>query len=162
MRYVCSDLHLGSKYWSKERGFATPYEMDLFIISKLKEKVKEGDKLYILGDVANSKKSLKLLSEVPGKKVLVKGNHDVFELKHYLPYFYDIRACIATYDKNKNTVLLSHFPIHPDQFSRYIKNVHGHIHRVSDLPQDNRYFGVCYDIRKDFIYSFDEVVNNGL
>lgn len=81
--YVIGDLHL---------SFANPKPMDIFgenwknheekIKNDWKDKVKENDTVIILGDFSwameleNMYEDFKYLSSLPGRKILLKGNHD--------------------------------------------------------------------------------------
>jgi calcineurin-like phosphoesterase family protein len=82
------------------------------------------DKVYHLGDVAMPKKrSLDILGELNGDKVLIKGNHDTFKLSDYSKFFRDIRAYHIM-----NKYILSHVPIHDESVGRFAGNIHGHLH----------------------------------
>jgi len=148
MRYFCADLHLGSRYWSKERGFETPDVMDQSLIEQLSF-LKESDKLYVLGDVAHSKRALKKLLDIPCKKVLIKGNHDLMEIKDYLKVFYDVRAY-----HEMDGLFFCHIPILDCQ-GRYPHIVHGHLHR--EIIQDRRYMNICWDMCHK-VYSLEELI----
>lgn len=54
---------------------------------------------------------------------MIKGNHDIFELKDYTPYFRDIRGYHVI-----NGMILSHIPIHEASLGRFGCNIHGHTH----------------------------------
>lgn len=73
-----ADLHLGHKLVSNIRGFASTAEHDFYIIKRLRAAVRPDDILWILGDYSVSKHryARELLSWVPGRKVLIAGNHD--------------------------------------------------------------------------------------
>lgn len=81
------------------------------------------------------RQSISIVARLNGRKVLVKGNHDIFKLKEYMPYFDDIRAYVVQMDQNKRKVMLSHIPIHPDSLGSGT-NIHGHLHyQAVDNPQ---------------------------
>lgn len=87
--------------------------------------VTDKDKVYHLGDVAIPRKGLKVLERLNGRKVLVRGNHDIFKLKDYLPYFEDIHGVIKL-----SNFYLTHIPIHIDNVPKWCRqNIHGHIHK---------------------------------
>jgi calcineurin-like phosphoesterase family protein len=88
------------------------------------------------------RKDLWMLGQLQGRKVLVKGNHDIFSLKDYAPYFDDIRAYVVQKDQDGNKVIMSHIPIHPDSVGRFGTNIHGHLHYQS--IDDPRY--VCVSL----------------
>jgi calcineurin-like phosphoesterase family protein len=85
-----------------------------------------------------------------GRKVLIKGNHDILELKEYIPYFDDIRG-IHQFEG----MCLTHVPIHPDSLSRWKVNIHGHLHanRVKGKfgqVNDERYQNVSMEQLDDY------------
>ena len=123
--WVVADTHFGHQLMATIRPFTTVEEHDEAIISNWNEVVAENDRVYLLGDVAMNRRCLPTVGRCNGKKVLVKGNHDIFKLKDYLPFFDDIRAYIV---KPKVGVILSHIPIHPASLERWKLNVHGHLH----------------------------------
>lgn len=145
--WVTGDLHLGHKgivtftddKGNKLRPWDTIEEHDEAIISLWNETVTPNDKVYVLGDVVINRKCIPSVGRLNGKKVLVKGNHDLFELKDWLPYFYDIRAYIVM----KN-VIMSHIPLHPTCVKeRWIGNIHAHLH--SFKMNDPRYLCVSLE-----------------
>lgn len=95
--------------------------------------VKQGDKVYHLGDVTMNSKSLDILSRLNGRKVLIKGNHDTQKLKFYTPHFYDIRG-----SHELDNFILTHIPVALEQSARYVQgNIHGHLH---DRNMDNHWY----------------------
>jgi len=108
------------------------------------EMVDDNDRVYILGDVAFTRRSLNnSLPRLKGRKVLVKGNHDQDKLSYYSQYFDDVRAYVI-----KKGFIMSHIPIHPKSLSRWKLNIHGHLHcnKVMDGDEpDPRYRNVCVE-----------------
>ena len=115
---------------SKLRPWDNPEEMDEALVHNWNSVVQPKDRVYVLGDVVINRKALKTLDRLVGRKVLIKGNHDIFRLKDYTPYFEDIRAYVVHKDPDIAGVklILSHIPIHPDSLGRYGRNIHGHLH----------------------------------
>ena len=141
--FFMSDPHFGhSKItdgtFIPKRPFKDADEMDQAIIDNCNSTVKPEDKLYILGDVAISKKKICLVDQINCRKTLILGNHDIFNTKEYLPYFDNIRA-IRVFDG----FIATHIPIHPDSLGRFKYNVHGHTHFNSII--DERYINVCVE-----------------
>lgn len=100
-------------------------EGDEIMIQRWNEMVGPKDKVYHLGDVAMKSGNIdQVMQRLNGQKVLIKGNHDKFQLGWYMKYFKDIRGTVHI-DGN---YLLSHFPIHPDSKGRFVRGLHGHIH----------------------------------
>jgi calcineurin-like phosphoesterase family protein len=108
---------------TKLRPWDSPEEMDEEMIRRWNETVRPNDKVYHLGDVVINRKALKTLARLNGDKVLIKGNHDIFRLEDYTPYFRDIRAYHVM-----NGCILSHIPVHESNLGRFGTNIHGHLH----------------------------------
>jgi calcineurin-like phosphoesterase family protein len=158
--FLCSDLHLSHRNivnflrtdGSKVRPWNTTEEMDEALISNWNSVVGDKDKVIVLGDVVINRKALPLCARLNGIKYLVKGNHDVFRLEEYTPYFKDIYGA-KEYDK----AILTHIPVHPQQLERYKFNVHGHLHTERVMREntvwdefethvlDERYVSVCME-----------------
>jgi calcineurin-like phosphoesterase family protein len=119
-------------------------EMDQAFIENWNRVVSDNDKVYHLGDVAIPRRGLKCLEQLKGRKVLIRGNHDIFKLSDYTNYFNDIRGCHYL-----DGYILSHIPVHPCNLDRYKGNIHGHLHYRSVLKEDGskdlRYFCVCVE-----------------
>jgi calcineurin-like phosphoesterase family protein len=159
-RYFISDTHFGHdavyKFTnfdgSRVRDFANSAEEgDQVMIDRWNSVVKPSDKVYHLGDVAFPRRKLAILGQLNGKKILIKGNHDIFDLKDYTKYFVDIRGAHELYK-----MMLTHIPIHPEQLGRFDANIHGHIHdRKID---DKRYVNVSVEQINATPISLDEVL----
>ncbi len=141
--WVCADHHFGHTNilsfkrpdGSPLRDFKSIEEHDETIIANHNALVAPTDRVYILGDLAMRRGAVSTVDRLNGRKVLVKGNHDIFKLKDYTPYFDDIRAYVVQLDQQKNKVILSHIPVHPETLGRFGVNIHGHLHcnRVLDV-----------------------------
>lgn len=132
-RFVISDTHFGHagvcKFLradgvTKLRPWDSPEEMDAALIQNWNDVVRPTDTVYHLGDVAINRRAISTLKQLNGRKILIKGNHDIFKLKDYVEYFEDIRGYCVT----SSLVILSHIPIHERSKSRFIGNIHGHLH----------------------------------
>ena len=129
--FVVSDTHFGHagvcKFLrddgTKLRPWTDPDEMDEDMVRMWNETVRPNDKVYHLGDVVINRKALKTLARLNGEKVLIKGNHDIFKLEDYTPYFKDIRSYHVM-----NGMIFSHIPIHDSGLYRFGTNIHGHTH----------------------------------
>ena len=174
-RFVISDHHLGhTNSWEKFklsdgsplRPFTSTEEMNETMIERHNAKVKEQDTVYFLGDVVINKKYLELVKRMNGRKILIRGNHDIFKDEDYREVgFEQIHGVRVFVDK----FIMSHIPLHPDCVSeRFRVNVHGHLHanevmswQVIDedivYKPDPRYLCVCVE-QTDFTpLHFDEV-----
>lgn len=162
--FITSDTHFShtgvtrflNNDGTKLRPWDTTEEMDEAMIEKWNATVRPKDKVYHLGDVVINRRALPTLSRLNGDKVLIKGNHDIFRLEEYTPYFRDIRG-VGTLDG----FVLTHVPLHPMSIERWTGNFHGHLHsnRVMRLPDcmpldyagnsdyviDERYLCLCVE-----------------
>lgn len=143
--YFIGDLHLGHKNIMKfgQRDYDTIEHHDEGIIDLWNSKVRsKKDLVWVLGDVAFNMESIKLLDKANGRKRLIMGNHDKFNIGVYLKYFEDVRA----YEKRYG-VIMSHIPIHPNelQYRGWQWNLHGHIHHAEKEVKDYRYINVNAD-----------------
>lgn len=148
--FVISDTHFGHyniiNYCRQEMGWLSYEEMDEALVQRWNEVVKPKDKVYHLGDVTIARRHLPTIGRCNGSKCLIKGNHDLWKLRDYAPFFYDIRAYRVL---PACGIVLSHIPIHPMEVSgRFCGNAHGHLHkhvvRLGDKP-DPRYLNVCVE-----------------
>lgn len=129
--YLTSDTHFSHRGivqflrpdGSKERPWDSIEEMDEALVANWNSVVRPKDSVYHLGDVVINRSALPILARLNGTKILVKGNHDVFRVEEYTPYFKDIRGSATL-----NGLLLTHIPVHPNSLERWGRNVHGHLH----------------------------------
>lgn len=134
--FVIADPHFGHsgvcRFLNQDGGPLRPWdnpdEMDEALIDNWNSVVGDKDRVYVLGDLAINRRGIPTVGRCNGRKVLVKGNHDIFKLKDYLPYFDDIRSYVV---QPKNRIVMSHIPIHPVNLDRWALNIHGHMHSGS-------------------------------
>lgn len=128
--YLCTDWHLWKR---KEKGKSECKRCKNFeeIFKNVNGTVKENDLLIYMGDLVDGefkdKEALKdVLLTIPCKKVLVRGNNDLFD-----PAFY--KSCGFEYVVQSfvwSNILFCHVPSKNDNQL----NIHGHIHSSAD-PQ---------------------------
>ena len=130
--FLISDTHFGhagvcrflrNDGVTKLRPWDDPEEMDEYMVKAWNERVRPRDKVYHLGDVVINRKHLTTLGRLNGDKVLIRGNHDIFKLEDFTPYFRDIRGYHVM-----SGMILSHIPVHEESLGRFGVNVHGHLH----------------------------------
>lgn len=146
--FLASDYHFGHEKpyntFLREDGrflryeFANSGEADQAMIDRHNAVVKDQDRVYVLGDVCFHKKHLYKIGQMKGRKVLIKGNHDLLEAPDYLKYFDDIRGL-----HQFKGLIMSHIPIHPASLGRWNFNAHGHTH--ANNVNDPRYFNVSME-----------------
>ena len=149
--FLCSDHHFGhaniltftTSTGRRVRDFDSVEEMDETMVSNHNRVVGPKDKVYFLGDVAFTKKTLATVARLNGEKVLVKGNHDQEKLTEYQKYFKDVRG-----SHQFDGLVFTHVPIHVDSLGRWGTNIHGHLHTYQvmlDNKPDTRYFNVSME-----------------
>lgn len=131
MNYYISDTHFGHNNILKHdvRPFENTDIMDKVLIQRWNNVVKEDDTVYILGDFSWYKEemTLKILDQLKGHKVLVKGNHD--RISPNVARRFDKRCEYLEIMDNDERVILCHYPIlfWNGQF-RDTVHLYGHVH----------------------------------
>ena len=136
--WFCSDLHFGHKNIQKYRHHVTSEEHNRqLIVDDWHKHVTKRDDVYVLGDACFTTETIDTFKQLPGRKFLVRGNHDYLQTSKYLHYFEEVYGLL----KYKE-FWLSHAPIHPDELRGRV-NLHGHVHYNS--INDKRYFNCCVE-----------------
>jgi calcineurin-like phosphoesterase family protein len=171
--FLVSDTHFGhagvtrflrNDGVTKLRPWDSPEEMDEAMVAAWNERVRPNDKVYHLGDVVMHRKHLSTVGRLNGDKVLIRGNHDIFQDRDYKPYFRSLRGYHVM-----DGMILSHIPVHPESLGRFGVNIHGHLHAnrvMRDLATsgrtdviDPRYHNVSVEQLPDFApILFEDVV----
>src|SRR6185437_8104193 len=114
--------------------------MDAHIIDQWNSVVRPQDHVYHLGDVAMKRDCIRTVSACNGHKRLVRGNHDVFRTKDYLPWFDEIYG-IRVLDG----IIFTHIPIHPESLGRFKANAHGRVHGAPNKHYGERYYNLTVE-----------------
>jgi calcineurin-like phosphoesterase family protein len=131
-------MHFGHRNIQKFRLFVSSEEDNRKqIIDDWNKWVTKRDLVYVMGDSCFSPEYLDDIRKLPGRKILIKGNHDKLTTTEYLTVFDEVHGII----KYKE-FWLSHAPIHPLEL-RGKYNIHGHVHYHS-VP-DSRYFNTSVE-----------------
>lgn len=140
MIYYISDTHFSHKGVINfdQRPFSNIEEMEAILIANWNNKVTNQDTIYILGDFCFEKESewLRLLSQLKGKKVLIKGNHDLknmsSSLKNKFQDIKDYKEIDDVLDNENVKVILSHYPIpfYKKDYSNKVYHLYGHLHNT--------------------------------
>jgi calcineurin-like phosphoesterase family protein len=166
--WFISDTHFGhvniTKFEDSDgqriRPFNSIEEHDETIIANCNALIKPEDRLYVMGDVAMGRRHISTMGRVNGRKKLIKGNHDIFRLKDYTPYFEDILACRFYPELN---FIFSHIPVHVSQLEhRFKRNFHGHLHSnivMLDGKPDDRYINLCLEHTDFKPVCMDEIIS---
>lgn len=150
MKYYISDLHLfHNRILEKfNRPFSSVEEMHEVIINNWKNKVKDDDTVYILGDVGmyHAREIGNILNNLPGRKILVTGNHDFKNIhsSSYKKTFAKITSYLEIEDWN-------------GKYRGYY-HLHGHVHNNGDsLSKKDRRYNVSAEIVDYTPISLDEL-----
>lgn len=92
--FITSDLHLGHKaiiqYCNRPFDFTDKgiEECDDFLLEQYRNTINENDMVIFLGDLTFKKnhkgqKMTEIVTKLPGRKVLIKGNHDWYKDSFY-------------------------------------------------------------------------------
>lgn len=133
--WFISDTHFGHEnileYEKEARPFYSLEEMHEVMIDKWNSVVKDKDIVFHVGDFAFGRANISIASRLNGKKRLILGNHDTYPIAEYMPYFDRIFGMV-----HYKQCLLSHIPVHIGCLgSRWLLNIHGHLHsKVVLLP----------------------------
>ena len=162
--YFISDLHLGHKkiltFSPAHRFGDTVEEHDYILCERIRSVCRnKRDILYVCGDVAMEVERLELLNSIPAKKILIRGNHDLFDDGVYRKYFDKIMGIICY-----KGYWVSHCPIHPHEL-RGRHNIHGHVHQNSVRMKetagyselDPMYHNVCVENLEGYPVNFNEI-----
>ena len=145
MKYFISDTHFFHKNILKLCPHKRKPGFENLILENLKSQLRSSDILYHMGDFSwvDSDYLLKKWRDLPGRKILIKGNHD-WHFKNLELYFDEIvEFSTVIYIKGKK-VLLCHFPSKDLRTYRYRELqervtelyhgeacsllIHGHVH----------------------------------
>lgn len=164
--YFIGDLHFGQTGIEKFRKeFPNEGVMRQYIMDKWIDTVGHRDKVFIMGDAAFTHEGLDCIGALPGRKVLVRGNHDTLPLDAYYAVFDDVLGAVEY-----KGFWLTHIPIHPSElYGRH--NIHGHCHRGgpmeihqalttfrnTQLGAKATYFNTCAEFINYTPISFDEI-----
>lgn len=131
MRYwLLTDTHFGHRKLEELSG--RPSDFEIRILDNCKKMIASDDVLIHLGDVTlcpsepTSMWNLRFTSEVPGKKILVLGNHDKKSDPWYYTHGWDTVCRSIAIKFMGDRILFSHIP--QQQLGRSNINIHGHFH----------------------------------
>ncbi|MBQ4333434.1 MAG: metallophosphoesterase [Clostridia bacterium] len=155
MIYFTADLHLNHSGIIQMCGrpFANVEEMNHTLIANINARVKQHDTLYILGDVAHKgtvKEANRLIAQINGKKILLRGNHD----RHYDECLFADVSDFLEVNFDGQHFALFHYLIEewPRMWHGSI-HLHGHQHNKPEHNEAMRKQGLLhYDVGVDANY----------
>lgn len=134
-RWIISDTHFGHSIIQKH--CRRPSNVDEIIQRNWKQLIKPDDLVIHLGDVAFTFVNLKeLMDSLPGRKILVLGNHDSKSVTAYMQLGFSF-VCDALV---MSRVYFTHKPVKIIP-ADCIYNIHGHLH--NNVPYGYRAFPHC-------------------
>ena len=124
--WLISDTHFYHQVMVKECGWPPDYKEQ--VLRNCKQLVAQQDILFHLGDVIFYKypELSLLLGEIPGKKILLYGNHDHKSKYWYMRNGFDFVAEQIIWEIFGVAILFSHVPQPIPEYVDY--NIHGHLH----------------------------------
>jgi calcineurin-like phosphoesterase family protein len=151
--YFIGDMHFFHQKIYEPRGFSSVEEHNSELIKRWNSVVTPNDKVYVLGDFCFAGYSnLSIAEKLNGKKILILGNHDHYDMLEYRKYFYKIYGSLPY----KNGLLM-HMPPHECQLRRYKWIIHGHMHTHN--IDDSRYVNVSAEQINLTPISFQDLVD---
>lgn len=132
--WLVSDQHLGEsekmfKIRNRQSLFSTVDEQNDYIVSRHNKVVKPDDVVWVVGDVVckSNPEALPQIGRLNGRKVLFRGNHDVFSAEQYAPYFEEIvpEGEGRILEINGLQCWVTHYP---SQGREDLFNIVGHVH----------------------------------
>ena len=122
--YFIGDLHFGHNGIERFRTqFPSESVHRRYLMQKWQDTIVKRDVVYVMGDAAFTQEGLDDIGTLNGRKILIRGNHDLLPTDAYLNVFEEVLGALAF-----KGLWLTHIPIHPTElYGR--TNVHGHCHR---------------------------------
>ena len=141
MRYFTADLHLGDKTIAQWRGFGDDLAAhDAMILSRLNERVKPDDELWLLGDLCTPRVDnvTAMRKAIACRTVhVVVGNHDSRSKFVTCGLFASVEyyAEVGRYRRDGYKFVMSHYPMLDwDRAYHGAYMLHGHIHSLPPEP----------------------------
>ena len=123
--WLTTDWHLYSKEWNDQHPHRSKANLER-LAANFNSTIGEHDLLIHLGDICDPESAdyetmKKIISSIPGRKILVRGNHDTEKDPYYLGLGFDDVVNVLVI----HNMIFTHKPIQvaPDEL-----NIHGHLH----------------------------------
>ena len=143
MIYIITDTHIG--HANMVRLCGRPENFSELVLAAWEKRVKPEDTVIHLGDIAWGDEHLARVMAMPGKKILVRGNHDPHSLEEYMDRGFALACNEFAMNLDGMKVLFTHRP----RFGHTADiNIHGHQHDLHREDMTRLYLGdVCRRIR---------------
>lgn len=123
--WLTTDWHLYSKEWNDQHPHRSKANLER-LATNFNSTIGEHDLLIHLGDICDPESAdyetmKKIISSIPGRKILVRGNHDTEKDPYYIGLGFDDVVDVLVI----HNMIFTHKPIQvaPDEL-----NIHGHLH----------------------------------
>lgn len=123
--WLTTDTHFG--HANMVKLCHRPEDFEKKIIDNWYQVVKPDDIVIHLGDVTWHVKDYldDVVAKLPGKKILVRGNHDEKSLMYYMKHGFDLAVDSLSMKYRGLDILFTH---EPKIFHEHDINIHGHLH----------------------------------
>ena len=123
--YFTSDWHLGHRGIAANfrSGFLSDNDHDATIFENARKVLTKRDVTFFVGDISFTDEGLEMVNCLEGRKILVRGNHDLQREEMYHKVFDEVHGAYRY-----KGAFVTHIPIHPSELYRGF-NIHGHCHR---------------------------------
>ena len=153
MIYLITDTHLGHKNMIQSCG--RPENFTNQILKNCQKMISKDDLLIHLGDVAWYEEVMQRFVKMPGRKILIRGNHDKKSTMHYMQAGFTLVVDEMTMTLNGMKVLFSHAPVYGHSADI---NIHGHQHDLHYEDQFHRYWPLSLEHMGYKPIALDDVV----
>jgi calcineurin-like phosphoesterase family protein len=165
-----SDTHYGHTNVIRysNRPFSSKEEMDQALINNWNAKVKPGDNVYHLGDVAfcQEDRLARILGQLNGQKFLIYGNHDKQikrsrELQSFFVWcrdYHELSIDDADAERGRQKIVMCHYPMISWNSAHHGSwMLHGHCHGNLRYPFQGRIVDVGVDPQNYSPVSYEEL-----
>lgn len=156
--WITTDTHFGhnnlvTKYKCRPETFSD----DLY--NAWKTQVKPEDTVIHLGDVSFDTNWLLRVAELPGKKILVRGNHDTKTGSWYLEHGWSFVCTSFSTRVEGIDIIFSHEPLMKHTFDI---NVHGHLHNMRSAITESPSYHLSLELKLGYtkMYPMSELVKD--
>ena len=157
MIWITTDTHFGHRNIIKLANRPENYEE--LIITNWKAVVSPKDTVIHLGDVAWGGKYLSIIKELPGQKILVRGNHDPCSLDYYMQRGFNFACDSLTMRRYGIDMLFTHAP---RIFHEADVNIHGHLHSLATIKSCCLYYPIALECNGYKMIDLDVLVRKEL
>ena len=143
--YIITDTHFNGNVYNNPNYTQTIFNYWSTIVGP-------DDTIIHGGDVCSGSwnKVSEQIASMPGKKILVRGNHDGAKDEKYLEAFDEV---YSTYVDTENDVVYSHYPVDAEIYNcKY--NIFGHFHKYPQNMKDSlvRRYKTFFDFNRNFTF----------